>query len=96
MRKLLFFGAVFLVLSLACAEIPELLTICDNSSNDFTVNPASWRGSASQSPLMSAPSALPTDGNSGIGFSHFRLAMDLQVLPLAGKDLLILLSLQRK
>ena len=96
MRKLLFFGAVFLVLSLACAELPELLTICDNSSNDFTVNPARSRGSAPQSPLMSAPSALPTDGNSGIGLPRFRLAMDLQVLPLAGQDLLILLSLQRK
>jgi len=96
MRKLLVFGAVLLVLSLSCAEIPELLTICDNTSNDFVLNPSSSHRSASQSPLKSVPSIVPTDSSSGLCFPRLHLAFSLQILPLAGQDLLTLHSVQRK
>jgi len=68
MRKLLVFGAVLLVLSLSCAEIPELLTICDNTSNDFRVE------SVELAPLRFAVSPQkrafdsPTDSSSGFAF----------------------------
>jgi hypothetical protein len=96
MKKLLVFGAVLLALSLSCAEIPELLTICDNTSNDFVVNPSSSHSTASQSPLKSVLSIVPADSNSKLCFHRLHLAFSLQVLLFAGQDLLTLHSIQRK
>jgi hypothetical protein len=96
MRKLLVFGAVLLALSLSCAEIPELLTICDNTSNDFVLNPSSSHPSALQSPLKSVPSIVAADSNSKLCFHRLHLAFSLPVLLLAGQDLLTLHSVQRK
>jgi len=96
LRKLCLFGAVFLVLTLACAETPELLTVCDNASNDFLVNPLNSHGSASTAPHQNVVFTVPAYSNSGICFRQSHLIVSLQVLPRAGWDLLALLSLQRK
>jgi hypothetical protein len=96
LRKVCLFGAVFLVLTLACAEIPELLTVCDNASNDFLVNPLNSHGSASSAAHQNVVFTVPVYSNSGICFRPSGLVVSLQVLPLAGQDLLTLLSLQRE
>jgi hypothetical protein len=96
LRKLCLFGAVFLVLTLAWAEIPELLTVCDNASNDFLVNPLNSHGSASAAPHQNVVFTVPAYSNSGICFRQSHPVVSLEVLPLAEQDLLTLHSLQRK
>jgi hypothetical protein len=93
-RRLSFFAVVFLVLSLACAEIPELLTICDNTSNDFVVHASSSGRSSLRSPIKSVASTV-RDANSGSGICQFEPAFIPQVVTHTGRDLLILHSLLR-
>jgi hypothetical protein len=93
-RSLFFFAVVFLVLSLACAEIPELLTICDNTSNDFVVHASSSGRSSLRSPIKSVASTV-RDTNSGSGICQFEPAFIPQVVPHTGRDLLILHCLQK-
>jgi hypothetical protein len=82
------------VLSLACAEIPELLTICDNTSNDFVVHASSSGRSSLRSPIKSVASTV-RDTNSGSGICQFEPAFIPQVVPHTGRDLLILHCLQK-
>ena len=92
MRRLSFFAVVFLVLSVACAEIPELLTICDNTSNDFVVHASSSGLASLQSPLKSVASTI-RDTNSGSCIFQFEPTFIPQGMPHTGRDLLILHSL---
>lgn len=95
MRKLYLLAFILVVLSLGCAEIPELLTICDNTSNDFLLNVASSKLSSPQTALVGVASKILPDSNSGRCFCQLGHASP-QVLPLTGRDLLTLHSLQKK
>ena len=94
MRRLSFFAVVFLVLSLACAEVPELLTICDNTSNDFVVHASNSRLSSLQSPIKSVASTI-RDTKSGSCICQFEPAFIPQVKAHTGRDLLTLHCLQK-
>lgn len=93
MRKLCFFVVIFLVLSLLCAEFPELLTLCDNASNDFVVNTASPNHS---SPLKNIVSIVAVLSRSDSCYCQLHTGFSLQDLSPAGLGLLSLYSPQRK
>jgi len=93
MRKLCLFGVVFLLLSLSCAEFPELLTLCDNASNDFVLNASSPNHS---SLLNSVASIVPADSNSDSCYCQLYPGFSSQVLSRTGRGLLSLYSPQRK
>ena len=96
MRKLCFFAGVFLVvLSIACVEIPELLTICDDASNDFVVSAASSKLFSAQ-PLVKSVTSTTCDRNSGSCFSQLMPISSAQVSAHTGRDLLVLHSVQKK
>jgi hypothetical protein len=93
MRKLCLLGVIFLVLTLSCAEFPELLTLCDNASNDFVLNAASPNH---YSPLKSVASIVLTGSNSEGCHCQLHLSFNLQELSPTGKGFLSLYSPQRK
>jgi hypothetical protein len=93
MRKLCLLGVIFLVLTLSCAEFPELLTLCDNASNDFVLNAASPNHFSS---LNSVASIAPTGSNSEGCHCQLHLAICLQNVFPTGKGFLSLYSPQRK
>ena len=94
-KNLCFIATVFLILSLSCAEIPELLTVTDNSSNDFVVS-ASNSKLPSVQPLLNNVGFTIRDKNFGSLHSPLEPAFISQFLPTGGRDLLILHSLQKK
>jgi hypothetical protein len=95
-RELSFLAVVFLALSVACTEIPELLTILDDTSNDFVVTTSNSQLSYVQSPLQNVASTIPPDSDSSHYFCQLEFGIRLQVLLLSGRDLLTLHSLQKK
>ena len=94
-KNVRFIAAVFLVLSLSCAEIPELLTASDNSSNDFVVSGSNSKVPSIQ-PLLNSVGFTIRDKNIGSFPSPLEPAFISQFLPPGGRDLLILHSLQKK
>ena len=96
MTRLCFFAGVFLVvLSIACVEIPELLTICDDASNDFVVSASSSKLSSLQ-PLLKSVTLATCDKNLSSSFCQLMPVFSVQVSALTGQDLLVLLSVQKK
>lgn len=96
MRRLCFFAGVFLVvLSIACVEIPELLSICDDASNDFVVSAASSKLLSPQ-PLLKSLTVTTCDKSSGSCLGQLAPAAAPQELAHTGRDLLVLHSIQKK
>jgi hypothetical protein len=93
MRELCLLGVILLVLSMLCAEYPELLTLCDNASNDFVLNASSPNHS---SLLNSVASIVPADSNSDSCYCQLYPGFSSQVLSRTGRGLLSLYSPQRK
>lgn len=84
-----------LALGLVCSEIPEVLNLCDDASNDFVVSPSGPRLGAitiAHQILASSP------GSSVAGFAVQTHAMTPSAEPVvpSGPELLRLLSIQRK
>jgi len=93
MRKLCFVGVIFLMLTLSCAEFPELHSLCDNASNDFVLIASSPNHSSS---LNSVVSIAPADGNSDGCYCQLHPGFSLQVLSPSGRGFLSLYPPQRK
>jgi hypothetical protein len=84
-----------MVVSLACVEIPELLTICDDASNDFVVTAASTKLVPLQ-PLLKSVALAISDLNSGSCLWQLMPVLSAQVSAHTGRDLLVLHSIQKK
>lgn len=95
-RRLCFFaGVLVVVLAIASVEIPELLTICDDASNDFVVTAASPKLLSLQ-PLLKGVISATCDKNSGSCLGQPAPAAGPQVLEHTGRNLLVLHSVQKK
>jgi hypothetical protein len=94
-RIRLFAMAFLLALSIACVEIPELLSNSDDTSNDFVVTTSASKPSSLQSPLKCLALTDSCDTNSGVYSCQLCPSDRPQVLSRTGPDLLILHSLQR-
>jgi hypothetical protein len=97
-RGVFCFAVVFLLLSVACTELPELLSLHDNTSNDFVVNASGSNHRCRQPPITNAASTV-REPNSDVCYCQdcqARTARRPRGIPRTGRDLLILLSLQRK
>jgi hypothetical protein len=85
-----------IVLSVGCAEIPELLSFCDDVSNDFVETVGVRRANAAPQIIQQEPNCaswlLPRESNICIGSDR----PSPQRLPLSGQELLLLLSIHRK
>ena len=85
-----------MVLSVGCAEIPELFSFCDDTSNDFVETVAAGRANSAAQIIQQEPNCaswlLPREPNICIGSDRF----SPQRLPLSGQELLLLLSIHRK
>ena len=85
-----------MVLSVGCAEIPELLSFCDDNSNDFVETVAAARAIAGTQIVRQEPNCssclLPRELNMCRGSDH----SSPEPLPLSGPELLLLLSMHRK
>lgn len=95
MRRAPLLLVVFLVLSVQCAEIPELAALTDNTSNDF-VSVTCERTSAT-TPSAEAQ-ALPCERLTGSVTTRqaFQFIPVVQPSPIRGRDLLHMISLQRE
>jgi len=85
-----------IVLSVGCAEIPELFSFCDDNSNDFVETVSVGRANAAPQIIQQEPNCaswlLPRESNICIGSDR----SSPQRLPLSGQELLLLLSIHRK
>jgi hypothetical protein len=85
-----------IVLSVGCAEIPELLSFRDDSSNDFVETVAAARAIATAQIVQQEPNCsswlLPHELNICRGSDH----SSPQRFPLSGQELLLLLSIHRR
>jgi hypothetical protein len=85
-----------IVLSVGCTEIPELLSFCDDNSNDFVETVAAARATAAAQIVQQEPNCsswlLPRELNICRGSDH----SSPQRLPLSGQELLLLLSIHRR
>jgi hypothetical protein len=85
-----------IVLSVGCAETPELLSFCDDNSNDFVETVAVGRAKAAALIIQQEPNCaswlLPRESNICRGSDH----SSPHGLPLSGRELLLLLSIHRK
>jgi len=84
------------VLGVGCAEIPELLSFCDDSSNDFVETVVAARAIAAAQIVQQEPNCssclLPRELNICRAYDR----SPLQRLPLSGQELLLLLSIHRR
>jgi hypothetical protein len=85
-----------IVLSVGCAEIPELLSFGDDISNDFVETVGVGRANAAAQIIQKEPNCaswlLPRESTVCRGSDH----SSPQRLPLSGQELLLLLSIHRK
>ena len=95
-RRLLFCSAVCLLLvAIAAAEVPELLCLTDQVSNDFTVRKASERGVATTLSAVIQRSAILDTEN----FEYKGCARNARIFrgtEIVFSDLFVLLSVFRK
>jgi hypothetical protein len=88
--------AFLIVLSVGCAEIPELLSFCDDNSNDFVETVAASHAKAAAQTIQQVPNCaswvLPPELSICKGYDH----SSPQRFPLSGQKLLLLLSIHRK
>ena len=96
MKKASILLTFLIVLSVGCAEIPELFSICDDTSNDFVetvvVGRAETEAQIIQQETNSASWLLPRESDICRGSDR----SSPQRLPLSGQELLLLLSIHRK
>ena len=96
MRRASVLFTFLIVLSVGCAEIPELSGSCDDSSNDFVETVAVGRANAAAQIIEQEPNCAPFlfahKSNIYRGSDH----SSPQRLPLSGQELLLLLSVHRK
>jgi hypothetical protein len=86
--------AGLLLACLACTEFPELLTLTDNATNDFTVFLSCCdKGSTTVEALNRAPLAPSAKANHGT--AHGRLVLTVAPAAPAPQDLLALHCLWR-
>jgi len=85
-----------IVLSVGCAEIPELFSFGDDISNDFVETVAVGRANAAAQIIQREPNCaswlLPLELTVCRGSDH----SSLQRSPLSGQELLLLLSIHRR
>jgi hypothetical protein len=85
-----------IVLSMGCAEIPELFSFADDISNDFVETVAAGRANAVPQIIQQEPNCaswlLPRELSVCRGSDH----SSPQRSPLSGQELLLLLSIHRK
>jgi len=85
-----------IVISVGCAEIPELLGFGDDNSNDFLETVVVGRAQAAAQVIQQEPNCaswlLPRESGICRGSDH----CSPQRLHLSGQDLLLLLSIHRK
>lgn len=96
MRRASALFTFLIVLSVGCAEIPELISFCDDNSNDFVETVAAARAIAAAQIVQQEPNCsswlLPRELNICRGAAH----SSSQRLPPSGKELLLLLSIHRR
>lgn len=97
LRQLGILTIVLVTLSVACAELPELFSICDDVSNDFVLNSADSYHFSLQSAVKQITSKV-LETNSAVFIWELQSAFNLQVLPRtrSGREVLAQHSLQKK
>jgi hypothetical protein len=95
-RRAYILFTLLIVLSVGCAEIPELFRFCDDVSNDFVETVAVGRAKAAVQTTPQEPncasSLLPRESNICRESDH----SSPQRSSLSGQELLLLLSIHRK
>ena len=94
MRRASILFTFLIILSVGCAELPELSSFCDDNSNDFVETIALGRANPAAQFVQKkrAPWLLARESNVYRGSDH----SSAQHLPLSGQELLHLVSIQRK
>ena len=96
MRRASILFSFLIVLSMGCAEIPELFSFGDDISNDFVETVAVGRANAAAQIIQQEPNCaswlLPRELSVYRDSDH----SSPQHSPLSGQELLLLLSIHRK
>ena len=96
MRRASILFSFLIVLSMGCAEIPELFSFGDDIANDFVETVAVGRANAAAQIIQQEPNCaswlLPRELSVCRGSDH----SSPQRSPLSGQELLLLLSIHRK
>ena len=96
MKKASILLTFLIVLSVGCAEIPELFSFCDDVSNDFVETVGVGRANAAPQIIQQEPNCaswlIRRESNICRDSDH----SSPQRLPLSGQQLLLLLSIHRK
>ena len=95
LREFSFLLLFCLALGLVCIEIPEILNLCDDASNDFVASPCGPRLGAV---TIVHPVLASRPGSSVADFAIRTIAITPSAEPVvpSGPELLQLLSVQRK
>jgi hypothetical protein len=95
MKKRSLFFIAFLILCLPSAEIPELISISDDVSNDFVVTESTTR--LSQHEVDCEKSAQSKEGPVLLrAYTDFALLFPLSSSQFRGRSLLLFISVQKK